>query len=155
MSTEREHALHRRSYAFFHALLMRPVLLLTLFATILIVGAIALVRIPVQMMPDGFVNPGLQLFVTNPGASAQENEEQVARVLEEDLRTLPRIEEIQSNTRADNVFIYVAFKADTDMNFAKAELRDRVERARPKLPKSVRDIGLRAIRRAPTSSSTR
>ncbi|MBL8858194.1 MAG: efflux RND transporter permease subunit [Planctomycetes bacterium] len=142
MSTGREHALHEKSYAFFRALLQRPVLLLTIFVTVVIVGLIAYARIPVQMMPDGLTSPGLQLFISTPGASAQENEEQVARVLEEELRTLPRIEQIDSTARAENVTIFVEFKSDTDMNFAKAEVRDRIERARPKLPSTVRDIGV-------------
>lgn len=142
MSEVREEGLHRQSYAFFGALLARPVLLLTLFVTILVVGVIAYVRVPVQMMPEGLTEPGLQVFVMNPGSSAQENEEQVARVLEEELRTLPRIENIDSTSRTENVWLTVEFKSDTDMNFAKAEVRDRIERARPKLPKSVRDIGI-------------
>lgn len=142
MRGERDHTLHERSHVFFRALLARPVLLLTLFASILIVGAISLARIPVQMMPDGITEPGLQLWISNPGASALENEEQVARILEEDMRSLPRIEDIETSARADTVMMWVRFKSDTDMNFAKAEVRDRIERARPKLPSSVRDIGV-------------
>lgn len=135
-------AVHGRAADFFRVLIARPVLLLTLFVTILVVGTIAYVRIPVQMMPDGFVEQGLQVFVVHPGSSAQENEEQVARVLEEELRTLPRLDQISSTSRSENVGIWVQFKGDTDMNFAKAEVRDRIERARPKLPSSVRDVGI-------------
>jgi multidrug efflux pump subunit AcrB len=127
---------------FFRKLLERPVLLHTLFTTCLVVGLIAYVRIPVQMMPDGMTEPGLQIFLTNPGSSAPENEERVARILEEELRTLPGIEGVDSTSRSDSVGIFVQFKANTDMNFAKAEVRDRIERARPKLPTSVRDIGV-------------
>ncbi len=132
----------RPSIKFFRALLSRPVLLLTLFVTILVVGVIAFWRVPVQMMPDGLTEPGLEVFVTNPGSSAQENEEQVARVLEEEFRTLPRLENVYSSSRSESVGIEIQFKSDTDMNFAKAEVRDRIERARPKLPKGVRDIGI-------------
>ncbi|MDZ4773879.1 MAG: efflux RND transporter permease subunit [Planctomycetota bacterium] len=128
--------------AFFQTLLQRPVLLHTLFATCLVVGLIAYVRIPVQMMPDGLSAAGLQIYLTNPGSSAPENEERVARILEEQLRTLAGVESIDSSSRNDSVGIYVEFKADTDMNFAKAEVRDRIERARPMLPTSVRDIGI-------------
>jgi HAE1 family hydrophobic/amphiphilic exporter-1 len=133
---------HGSARSIFAFLVRRPVLLLTLFVTCAVVGAIAYSRIPVQMMPDGIVEPGLQIYVTNPNASAQENEEQVARVLEAELRTLPRIENIESNSRSDSVSIFVEFKSDTDMNFAKAEVRDRVERARPQLPTTVEEIGI-------------
>jgi HAE1 family hydrophobic/amphiphilic exporter-1 len=133
---------HGGHHAFFAALVKRPVLLLTLLFTCVIIGVIAYARIPVQMMPDGIVDPGLQVFVTNPGSSAQENEERVARVLEAELRTLAGIEDIESSSRQDNVGIFVNFKSDTDMDYAKAEVRDRLERARPQLPTTVQEIGI-------------
>ena len=129
-------------HAFFAWLVRRPVLLLTTLLTSVVIGVISYHRLPVQMMPDGIVEPGLQVYVVHPGSSAQENEEEVARVLEEEMRTLPGVQDIESESEADSVGIYVEFQADTDMNFAKAEVRDRIERARPRLPTTVRDIGI-------------
>jgi len=129
-----------RNSAFFAALVRRPVMLLTLCLTLIVIGIVTWVRIPVQMMPDGIVEPGLQVMVQNLGASAPENEEQVARVLEEELRTIQGIEDIDSSARQDSVMVGVHFQATTDMNLAKAEVRDRVERARPKLPRTVNQI---------------
>lgn len=132
----------RSKHPFTAALVRRPILLATIFTTLLVIGLIAWSRIPIQMMPDGIVQPGLQVFVTNTGASAQENEERVARVLEEELRTLPSVKGIQSQSSADSVGIFVEFDTALDMNFAKAEVRDRIERARPKLPDTVQDVGI-------------
>ncbi len=128
--------------AFFDALVRRPVMLLVIFAALVVVGMLAFLRIPLQMMPDGIVEPGLQIFVQHPGASAQENEEKVARVLEEQLRTLTGIEEIESGSSDDSLWIWVQFNATQDMDIARAEVRDRVERARPLLPSSVEEIGI-------------
>jgi len=66
---------HGRNTAFFGALVRRPVMLFTLCLTLVVIGIVTWVRIPVQMMPDGIVEPGLQVFVQNIGASAPENEE--------------------------------------------------------------------------------
>lgn len=127
----------------FHAqLVARPVLLLVLFATVLVVGVASYWTIPLQLMPDGISNPGLQVFLTNPGASAQENEEEVARVLEEQFRTLPGIEDIDSNSSQDQVGLFLQFRADLDMDLAKAEVRDRIERARAALPSGVQEISI-------------
>ena len=127
----------------FHAqLVARPVLLLVLFATVLVVGVTSYWTIPLQLMPDGISNPGLQVFLTNPGASAQENEEEVARVLEEQFRTLPGIEDIDSNSSQDQVGLFLQFRADLDMDLAKAEVRDRIERARATLPSGVQEISI-------------
>lgn len=126
-----------------HRLLLgRPVFLLVLFACVFVIGGIAMREIPLQMMPDGFNEPGLQLYVSNPGAGASENEEQVTQPIEEELRTLPGIERVESSTRQDSVFLWLGFRSDVDMDLAKAEVRDRVERARPKLPTTVDEIGI-------------
>jgi len=131
-----------RSLGFYGGLVRRPVALLVIFAALLVVGVISYARIPIQMMPDGLVEPSLQIYCMNPGASAQENEDKVTRVLEEQLRTLAGIEEIQSTTRNDSAMVWVQFDANTDMDLAKAEVRDRVERARPQLPDTVQDVGV-------------
>ena len=123
-------------------LLGRPVLLLVLFACVFVIGGIAIREIPLQMMPDGFSNPGLQIFVSNPGAGAAENEQQVTQPIEEELRTLSGIEHVESSTRQDSIFLWLGFRGDVDMDLAKAEVRDRIERARPKLPTSVDEIGI-------------
>ncbi|MCY2961233.1 MAG: efflux RND transporter permease subunit [Planctomycetota bacterium] len=123
-------------------LLGRPVLLLVLFACVFVIGGIAIREIPLQMMPDGFSRPGLQIFVSNAGAGAAENEEQVTQPIEEELRTLSGIESIQSSTRQDSVFVWLGFRGDVDMDLAKAEVRDRIERARPKLPSTVDEVGI-------------
>jgi multidrug efflux pump subunit AcrB len=127
---------------FYGALVRRPVTMLVVFVALLVVGLLSYLRIPVQMMPDGMVEPGLQVWISHPAASAQENEEKVVRVVEEQIRTLPGIAEIHSSAGDDSAWIYVAFDADTDMELAKAELRDRVERARADLPESVQEIGV-------------
>ncbi len=130
------------SGSFYDGLVRRPVALLVIFAALMVVGLIAYARIPIQMMPEGLVEPGLQVMCFHPGASAQENEDKVTRVLEEQVRTLAGIEEIQSVTRNDNVMLWVQFDANTDMTLAKAEVRDRIERARPLLPDTVEEIGV-------------
>jgi HAE1 family hydrophobic/amphiphilic exporter-1 len=127
----------------FHgALVARPVLLLVMYATVLVVGVACYLAIPLQLMPDGITSPGLQVFLSNPGASAQENEEEVARVLEEQFRTLPGIESIQSNSSPDTVGIFLQFRADLDMDWAKSEVRDRLERARSSLPAGVEEASI-------------
>jgi HAE1 family hydrophobic/amphiphilic exporter-1 len=127
---------------FYATIVARPVTLFVVFITLLVIGVIAYVRIPLQAMPSGIVEPGLQVWASNPGASAPENEQKVTRVLEEQLRTLPGVKEIESGSSPDSVWIWVSFAADMDMELAKADVRDRVERARPLLPDTVRDVGI-------------
>jgi HAE1 family hydrophobic/amphiphilic exporter-1 len=131
-----------RSGGFYAGLVQRPVTLLVLFVALLVIGVIAYVKIPLQLMPDGIVEPGLWIQVFHPGASAQENEERVARTIEEQLRTLSGVEEIESFSEEDEAGFWVSFYASVDMDLAKAEVRDRIERARGQLPATVREIGI-------------
>ena len=118
----------------------RPVTLFVTMVAMLVVSVIAYQRIPVEMMPSGMRDNGLRIIVPNPGASAQENEREVARVIEEQVRTLGGIEEIHTTASEDSVRIRVEYEREVDMDLAKAELRDRLERARPQLPETVQRI---------------
>ncbi|MEM7518752.1 MAG: efflux RND transporter permease subunit, partial [Planctomycetota bacterium] len=122
----------------FYALCVRkPVALLVLFATLIVIGGISYQRIPLQMMPAGMDQPGLWVEVSHPGSSAAENERKVARVLEEQFRTLQGIERVSSRSSDGEVGFDVTYRSDVDMDICKAELRDRIERARPLMPESV------------------
>ncbi len=123
----------RRS-RFFDALVTRPVALLVLFATLIVVSVIAYARVPIQLLPPGFSEPSIYTWIPNPGASAQENEELVARPVEEQLRTISGIENLRSWSERDSTQIAISFSGSADMNLAKAEVRDRLERAWPSLP---------------------
>ena len=118
----------------------RPVMLFVLMTALLVISTIAYVRIPVEMMPAGMRADGLRVIVANPGASAQENETKVARIIEEQIRTLSGIEDVRSSSSEDRAVIRVNYVREIDMDIAKAELRDRLERARTQLPDTVERI---------------
>ncbi|MFT7540815.1 MAG: multidrug efflux pump subunit AcrB [Gammaproteobacteria bacterium] len=121
----------------FALLVGHPIALSVMFTTLIVVGIIGYMRIPLQLLPSGFAEPRLNIYVIHPDSSAEENEEQIARVIEEQLRTLTGIEQIYSNSSDGAVMMRVSFSGDQDMDLAKAEVRDRVERARPLLPSTA------------------
>ena len=122
------------------AAVRRPVTLLVSLVALIVVGVIAYQRIPVEMMPQGIQDNGLQIIVLNPGASAEENESKVVRVIEEQVRTLGGVEDVYSSAREDRASVEVIYDRGVDMSTAKAELRDRLERARTQLPSTVERV---------------
>ncbi len=118
-------------------LVRRPVAVGVLFLTLALLGVIAYVQIPLQMMPDGISGSRLTVMVSHPGSSPTENEEKVARVLEEQFRTIPDLESVSSRSGEGSVNISVAFNGSSQLALCRAELRDRIERARPGLPATV------------------
>jgi HAE1 family hydrophobic/amphiphilic exporter-1 len=126
-----------RMYEFF---VRRPIALTSVLVLLLVISAIAFSRLPLRLLPSGLQQARLSIFLPNPGATAQENEARVARVVEEQLRTLSGIQRVRSFIEADMVRVRVDFDANLDMDLAKAEVRDRLERARPLLPNTVEQI---------------
>ena len=68
---------------FFGLTVGRPIAMGVLFVTLILLGAIAYTRIPLQFLPGGIQGTRFSIIVPNPGASAQENVDKVARILEE------------------------------------------------------------------------
>ncbi len=127
---------------FFHGTVGRPVALMVCFATLIVLGLIAYERIQVQLLPSSWQEPAIRMWIPNPGSSAEENEEQVARTIEEQLRTLTGIQEVRSWSFEDGAQLNVSFDSSLDLDLTKAEIRDRIERARPQLPDTVEEISM-------------
>ncbi len=122
---------------FFGGAIRRPVTLAMALLTLLVMGLIAYARIPVQLVPSGFENPRIWVWIPTGSAGAREGEERVARPIEEELRTLAGIERVTSRSREGLVSLEVRFDPNLELALAKAEVRDRIERVRPRLPADV------------------
>lgn len=127
----------RSMKGFFAGTVARPVALLVIFATLIVVGVIAYMRIPLQLMPSDFTNPRINIYIPNPGSTARENEEFIAQPVEEQLRTLIGIDTVDSYSEEGVVQFTVQFQSHVDMDLARAEVRDRIERARPQMPSTA------------------
>ena len=127
---------------FFGFTIKRPVALFVVFITLVVIGLIAYSKIPLQLLPAGFSNDSVMVWVPNPGASARENEEKVARVVEAELRTLQGLKRVRSWSAENLVRLRIEFQSDVDMELAKAEIRDRIERAQPSLPDTTEQVGM-------------
>ena len=120
--------------------LLRPVTMMMVFASVLVLGTVAALDIPLELIPTGFSNPSLNVFVGFGNATPQDVEERISKPLEASLATTPKLEEIVSVSDANFSRIALVFEGDTDMDLAYREVRDRVERVRPELPEEVREV---------------
>ena len=127
----------QRMRGFFATTVGRPVALTVAFVTLIVVGLIAYRRIPLQLFPSEFTEPELNVWIANPGGNARENEERIARPIEEQLRTLSGIEELESYSDEGYVWFDIDFDGMVDMDLARAEVRDRIERAWPSMPETA------------------
>ncbi len=114
--------------------LERRVTVLVLLATAVVVGAIATLGIPLELFPRGYSAPSLNVQASWQQAPSQEMLDKVALPLEEELATVPGLSDIYTFATTGFTRCLLRFKIGTDMDVAYREVRDRVERAKARLP---------------------
>lgn len=118
----------------------RPVTVTMIMLAILVIGTIAYVRISMDLMPEGMNNPMLMVNIPYRNASPKEVEEQIAKNMEGELKTVKSLKRLFSRSSSSNCFFFMEFAQDTNMDLAYSQVADRVERARVLLPSDVEII---------------
>lgn len=114
----------------------RPVLA-TVFSLIIIAfGLIAFTRLPLRELPD-VDRPVVSVNASYPGASAQVVENQITRVIEDQLSGIDGIDVINSASRDGRSSINIEFTLDRDLEDATNDVRNAVSRARGQLPADI------------------
>ncbi len=125
-----------------HFSIRRPVTTLMIFFSFILLGAMAVHRIPLQLLPDGFNPPFMWIWIPYQNSSPSEVEDKITKPLEESLRTLKNLDGIWSTSRNNASVVRMRFDSNTDMGLAYGEARDRVERTKPTLPEDVEEVYL-------------
>ena len=123
--------------------LERRVTVLVLVAALLVLGIVAGRAIPIELIPSGFEDPYLGVFVPWPDAAPRELLDKVTMPLEEELSTVRGLDNMYSTSRHGSASVFMTFKLNTDMDIAYREVRDRIERARRQLPEDVEQVFIR------------
>jgi hydrophobic/amphiphilic exporter-1 (mainly G- bacteria), HAE1 family len=123
--------------------LERRVTVLVLVASLLVVGTVATLGIPIELIPGGFENPHLGVRVPWRDAPPAEVLEKIVLPLEEELSTVRGVDSLRSTAREGFGSVFMSFKSGTDMDVAYREVRDRVQRARARLPEDADRVFLR------------
>jgi len=114
----------------------RPVFATVMSLIILLVGMISYTRLSVREYPR-IDEPVVSVGVTYRGASAEVVESQVTKPLEDSLAGIEGVEVMTSQSRSETSRINVRFSLKRDPDSAAADVRDKVARARGKLPDTI------------------
>ena len=114
----------------------RPVFATVLSLVILLMGLISYTRLSVREYPR-IDEPVVSVAVTYRGASAEVVESQVTKPLEDSLAGIEGVEVMTSQSRSETARINVRFTLKRDPDSAAADVRDKVARARGKLPDTI------------------
>ncbi len=125
----------------------RPLFTLSIFCVLLLIGLYSLGRLPLDFLPNIEI-PSLTIITSYPGASAEDIETTITKVIEDGVATVPNVDKITS-TSAENIStVTLSFKWGTKLDAASADVRDKMDQIRGKLP---RDINLPIIYKFDTS----
>jgi len=120
----------------------RPIFAGVLSMLIFLAGLIALARLPVSEYPD-VVPPSIVVRAVYPGANPKVIAETVAAPLEEQINGVENMLYMSSQATTDGVLtLTVTFKIGTNPDLAETQVQNRVQRALPRLPEEVRQIGV-------------
>lgn len=117
----------------------RPVTMSMILISIVVMGAIALRRLPLAFMPEYDENR-LIIRVDYPGASPKHVERMIVRPMEEVLSSLSGLEHIRSGCDGDGGRVMLFFQYDVNIDQARMEARDRIDRIRDDLPEDIERI---------------
>lgn len=117
-------------------LVERPIAVTMTIIAILIVGVVAIGKLPVSLMPNVDI-PQITVQVAVDGSSAREINEQVIKPLRMQLIQIPALEDIRCEAvnGSGNIFMVFDHKSNTDLNFI--EVNEKIDKVLSSLPKEV------------------
>ncbi len=120
----------------------RPMLLL--LGLLLVAGGSAYVTIPKESAPDIAI-PMIYVSMTHDGISPEDAERLLVRPLEKELRTIPGVKEMRATAHEGQASVILEFDAGFDAKQALADVRERVDIAKAKLPDNTDEPSVNEI----------
>ena len=117
----------------FRSAVNKPVTTALVFLAFAILGVFALTRLPVDNLPDIESNT-IMVMSSYPGASAEDVENNLTKVLENSLNGVSNLKDITSNSRENISVLTLEFEYGTDIEDATNDVRDKLSMVSQTLP---------------------
>ena len=118
--------------------LKRPVSAIIIVAALVVFGAMAILRSPLELTPD-IELPMLITLTTYPGASPEDVEELVSKKVEDAVSTISGVKNIQSRSMENMSMVILEMEYGTNMDVAHMDLQEKVNMYRNTLPDDAQD----------------
>ncbi|HYF84828.1 efflux RND transporter permease subunit [Azospirillum sp.] len=120
----------------------RPVFAWVIAIVIMMAGALAILRLPVEQYPK-IAPPTVSITASYPGASAKTLEDTVTQVIEQKMTGLDHFRYMSSNSDSSgNVTITLTFEPEANPDIAQVQVQNKLQLAVPLLPQEVQQRGL-------------
>jgi hydrophobe/amphiphile efflux-1 (HAE1) family protein len=115
-----------------------PITPIVLFVVLFFLGAVAFIRLPINLNPD-ISFPIVQVTVAQPGAAPAEMETQIAQKIEGSISSIGNVRNITTWIVEGSTLISVEFEIGTPIDRAVTDVRDAVAKVRNDLPQGIQE----------------
>jgi multidrug efflux pump len=119
----------------------RPIFAWVIAILIMLVGVIALTRLPVAQYPQ-VAPPQIAFNVTYPGASAQVIEDTVVKLIEQEMNGIEHLLYMEASSELGAGTLTLTFEPGTNVDISSVEAQNRYKRVEARLPEDVRRLGV-------------
>ena len=117
----------------------RPITTAMILVSVLLVGAIALFRLPLAFLPEVDA-PFMFVQIPYPNSHPQYIEKEITKPVEEVLSTLSGVKKLNSTTDADGARIFMEFSWGEDIDVIRMRVSEKMDQVEPTLPPDIGPI---------------
>ena len=114
----------------------KPISTLMVFVAIMVLGIASYLQLPVDLYPK-MDPPYITVMATYPGANASDIEENVTKILEDQLNSVDNLEELTSISYDNLSVISLEFDWEVNLDEASNDVRDAVDKSIQSLPDDI------------------
>jgi HAE1 family hydrophobic/amphiphilic exporter-1 len=115
----------------------RPIGLMMVFVGVILIGYVALTRLPVELMPNYSYDTISIITRIRGGIPSPDVERLVSKPIEEAVSDVTHLKELITISKEGESRVVLRFDPGTNMDFASLEVREKFSRVKDKLPKEI------------------
>src|SRR5436305_11938199 len=115
----------------------RPVFATMLILSLVVVGIFSYFSLGVDLFPKVDI-PTVQVTVSDPGASPEEIETEIAKKIEDSVNTISQIDEVRSVSSEGQALVLITFELSKNGDVAAQEVQNKVNLIVPNLPETAK-----------------
>jgi len=117
----------------------RPVTTLMVLACVMVIGGIAMARLPLAFLPNVDI-PTIAISIPYPNSNPTQIEKTIAKPVEEVLATLPGVKRLGSTSTADSAEFEIQFSWGHALDIVRMQVSEKVNQVKPSLPPGIGEI---------------
>ncbi|MBW3566278.1 MAG: efflux RND transporter permease subunit [Acidobacteria bacterium] len=114
----------------------RPVTTTMILISVVVVGVIALMRLPLAFLPDVDA-PFIGVQIGYPNSNPTQIEREIVKPVEEALATLSGVRKISSEATADQGSVFLEFAWGESLDILRMEVSEKIDQIEPTLPEGI------------------